>query len=158
MPDPYERHGRNSWEWGPSPSRGQSRAAAADQELAGAKRSPAKKDPDLCKAAHWKGLHRPKLHVREYGWRKKAQCKWTVRWGRDVPVWHCVHEEVCTGCGKILRIGIPAEECPDFHPVTEAEQDALEAEIERWRERRAARRLQRPVIDGPQGYRKKKET
>lgn len=159
MPDPYERHGRGTgWDvWGPTPSRHQQRAAAAADDAV--KPPPAKKDKDLCKAAHWKGPHQPQLRVREYSWRKTPRCRWGIFWRQPEPSWECSHEEVCAGCGKVLRISISKTECPDFHPITEAERDALEREIERWRERVASRRYQRrPVIDGPQGYRKPKGT
>jgi hypothetical protein len=161
VPDPYERHGRGDGRdaWGPVPSRSQARAAAAAEQVIPevvpeGKRPPGKKDPDLCKAAHWKGPHQPKLYIRDSGWRKR-RCYWGNAWGRDVPVWFCAHEEVCIGCGKVLHISIPAEQCPDYHAITEAEQAVLDEEVERWRQRRLARR--QPVIDGPQGYRKRKE-
>lgn len=152
MPDPYERHGRNSWEWGTSPPRGQSRAAAADQGLGSAKRPPAKKDPSLCKAQHWKGPHTPVFRIRQYG-RQKTVCKWGANWGKPEPRWHCAHEEVCSECGKVLSAFVESR-CPDFRPITEAEQEALDREIARWAERRSVRH--RPVIDGPQGYRKRR--
>jgi hypothetical protein len=155
MPDPYERHGRATGGdvWGPNPSRRQTRAAAAAEPEG--KRPPGKKDPNLCKAAHWKGLHQPRLRIRQYG-RQRLQCRWGTSWASDKPTWHCVHEEFCTGCGKILRAGIPAGECPDFRPITKAEQDAIDLEIERYTAVRVSRARRRAVINGPQGYRKRK--
>jgi hypothetical protein len=160
MPDPYERHARSPAVWGPLRSRSQQRAAAAAEQVLPevvpeGKRPPAKKDPSLCKAAHWKGPHQPKLRVREYSWRKTPRCRWGIFWRQPEPSWDCSHEEVCAGCGKVLRTSIGKTECPDFHPITEEQRDALERELERWRQRGAARR-RRPVIDGPQGYRKQK--
>jgi hypothetical protein len=156
MPDPYERHGRASgWDrWGPNPSRHQQRAAAAADSAA--KRPPAKKDPSLCKAAHWKEPHQPKLRIRPYIWRRMPLCQWSISWGRTEPSWSCAHEEICAGCGKTLRTSIGDAECPDFHPITETQRLALEREIAEWQARVTARRARRPVIDGPQGYRKKK--
>lgn len=154
MPDPYERHARTrdlSGAWGPNPGRRQARMAAAAEPVV--KRPPGKKDPDLCKALHW-APHKPVLRIREFSWKKPLKCAWRNFWSRDVPEWDCNHEEVCSGCGKVLRITVGAAGCPDFHEITETEQQALDTEIELWRVRRAARR--RPVIDGPQGYRKKK--
>lgn len=152
MPDPYERHARTKDPSGSdgNPGRRQSRAAAAAEDQA--KRAPAKKDPSLCKVTHWKSPHEPAFQVRSYPWRKKPCC-WRLSWVDEVPEWGCWHQEACTGCGKVLRVSIPAKECPDFHPITEAEQAALAAEIERWRLRRAAR------VTPPKqrtGYRKRK--
>jgi hypothetical protein len=158
MPDPYERHGRASgWDvWGPNPSRHQQRAAAAADEAA--KRPPAKKDPDLCKAVHWKGPHQPELRIRNFGWRRRMECHWgTTYLDHGDPRWHCVHEEVCAGCGKVLRISIGKFECPYFHEITDEETAAIQADYTRRAELlKNSRRAVRPVINGPQGYRKKK--
>jgi hypothetical protein len=162
MPDPYERHARTKDPsgWENQNPRSARQAAAAEQVLPEVvpegKRPPAKKDPNLCKGAHWKMPHKPELRIREYGFRKKDGCHWVIGWGRDEPAWWCLHEEVCARCGKVLRITVEREQCPDFHSIATEEQIELDLEIERWRERRAARRLKRPVIDGPQGYRKRK--
>lgn len=156
MPDPFERHSRNAWEWGPAPPRGQARQAAADQELATPKRPPAKKDRDLCKAQHWKGLHTPVMRIRHpAAWRRVSKCEWRASWGRPPePRWHCYHEEVCSGCGKVLSMSVGADRCPDYRPVTAAEQAEIDEVIERWTTRR--NRPIRTRIDGPQGYRKPK--
>lgn len=162
MPDPYERHSRNSWEWGPSPARGQTRAAAADQQLAPevvpeGKRPPGKKDPKLCKAAHWKGPHTPELRVRQYGWRKGAKCGWDVSWGGEKPAYFCQHEAFCTGCGKVTSTSIGFSDCPDSSPLTDERRMQIELNIEQRRERLAKSYARRhPPIDGPQGYRKEK--
>jgi hypothetical protein len=153
MPDPYERHSRNSWEWGPSPARGQARAAAADQDVVPERRPPAKKDRDLCKAAHWKGPHQPELRKHPQLYYRHSKCHWTPGWAAREPHWACAHEEACTGCGKVLRVWVKKEECPDFRPVTEAERAEIMQAIEQWDARRARRRS---AIDGPQGYRKRK--
>jgi|HubBroStandDraft_1064217.scaffolds.fasta_scaffold436424_2 hypothetical protein len=153
MPDPYERHSRNAWEWGPNPARSQSRAAAAAEPVV--KRPPAKKDPSRCKAAHWKGPHTPALRRRTYGWRRDTPCRWDVSWAGDSPAYFCEHEAFCSGCGKVLATTVGFNDCPDSSPLTDEQRAALEAEIERRRLRRAAR--VRRVADGPQGYRKKRD-
>lgn len=155
MPRYLDRHARTKGaDWGSEPARSQQRQEAAADDPA-QPRPASRKNPDLCKTAHWKGPHQPVLRKRERNW-KKTSCRWAIFWSTPEPSWECYHEEVCTGCGKLLHISIPAEQCPDFHPITAAEQLALEQEIERWQERVTARRLRQPVIDGPQGYRKKK--
>jgi len=160
MPDPYERHARaGGWDaWGPVPPRSQARAAAAAEDLAPAKRPPGRKDPVLCKAAHWKGPHAPELRVREHYWRKSQLCGWGTSYldnGR--PVWNCSHEEHCAGCGKVLRTSVSPRECPYFHEITETEIAEIQADYaERARLLAATRRRIRPVVTGPQGYRKSK--
>jgi len=156
MPDPYERHARtkDSSGWYDQHPRSARKAAAADDT---AKRPPAKKDPGLCKAAHWKEPHRPVLRIRAFIWRRTPLCQWSVDWGRTEPRWSCAHEEICAGCGKILRTSIGNAECPDFRPVTEAQRLALERETaERQARVKARRYARRPAVDGPQGYRKPK--
>jgi len=154
MPDPFERHSRpNGCCEGiySQPPRSQLRAAAvAEPER---KRPAGKKDPALCKAAHWKGLHRPVLRRQQPLAGRDLPCTWQAAWTSDEPSWSCWHDEVCAGCGKVLRVRIGQEECPDFCPITAAELAAIEAELQRHRQIRAARR---PVIDGPQGYRRKR--
>jgi hypothetical protein len=160
MPDQFERHGRGAgWDtWGPTPGRSQQRAAAAADSTAPVpKKAPGKKDPDLCKAAHWKGPHAPELRVRQFTW-KTGTCHWGTSYlDHGTPVWHCTHEEVCTGCGKVLRISVSRQECPDFHDITPEKAGEVAADYERRRKlMEGTRRRLRPVIDGPQGYRKKK--
>jgi hypothetical protein len=171
MPDPFERHARpNGYgdDWGPRPPRSQQRTAAATEQLhpeiiPEGKRPPGKKDPDLCKAAHWKGPHRPEIRVRAGGWLGgRQECGWGVSWrgGETRHAYFCRHEEVCGGCQKTLRGGrIPASECPLFHAITTEEHAQVEAEIER-REARGARRAirRKPPVTGPQGYRRPKPT
>lgn len=162
MPDPYERHARtkdsSGWE-GQNP-RAARQAAAAEQVLPEVvpegKRPPGKKDPQLCKAAHWKGPHTPELRIRQVGWRRTLTCKWALSWGTEnVPRYYCNHEAFCAGCGKVLSTSIGFNDCPDSHPVTDGERAEIDLDVERWRERRTARR--QPVIDGPQGYRRRKD-
>jgi hypothetical protein len=157
VPDPYERHSRNSWEWGPAPARGQTRAAAADQGqgLAPAKRPPAKKDKSLCKAAHWKGPHTPEPRLQQS---LRPRCGWEIAWDDSRPRYFCYHEAVCTGCGKITSTSISFGDCPDSRPLTPERRAEIELEIRRREERTAEWRAHRQVIEGTQGYRRKKET
>lgn len=178
MPDPYERHGQADDGWSGQPSRSQLRRIAATEDGATsqavddpavvAKRAPGKKDPALCKDTHWKEPHQAALRAKEFGWhdarwQRNSGCGWTLAWSvrkrRDVTGFRCIHEEVCTGCGKILRDRIPGQDCPDFRPITAEERAAIDAELERRKERAAewrAQRQPRPSITGPQGYRKRK--
>jgi hypothetical protein len=168
MPDPFERHSRPGyWDyWGPVPSRSQQRAAAAAEQLhpevvPQGKRPPGRKDPDLCKGAHWKGPHRPGIRLRANGWLGgRQECGWGTSWrgGEEHHAFFCRHEEVCTACGKTLRgSNIPASECPLFHAITPEEHARIEAEIKRREELGTKRRARRkPPITGPQGYRRRK--
>jgi len=171
MPSEHDRHSRpNGCCEGiySQPSRSQQRGAViAEQQhpevVPQGKRPPGKKDPDLCKAAHWKGPHQPALRMKEYGWRSKSACEWTIWWRNPgVISWCCGHEEYCAGCGKILRTRIEDGECPGYHPITAAEVAAIEAKRTEDEARLAAAAAsraphqRRPVIDGPQGYRRKR--
>jgi hypothetical protein len=157
MPDQHERHGRSKWEWGTPGARSQERAAAARDDPARSQ-VPGKKDSDLCKGAHWKAPHQPELQLRQPGWRRSRPCEWDISWrDPDKPSWYCAHEEVCSGCGKILRTGIEADECPRYHPITDAERAALDVKRAERETRVAAARGRwrpKPPITGPQGYRK----
>jgi hypothetical protein len=163
MPDPYERHSRPNGcceSWYGQPSRSQLRAAVVAEQvhpevIPQGKRPPGRKDRNLCKAAHWKGPHQPEFTITQGGW-SRGECRWGISWtDPDQPSWICRHEERCAGCGRVLRTSVSSAECPDFRPVTEQEQAAIEAEIVR-REQVVPWRRQRPVITGPQGYRKKR--
>jgi len=160
MPDPYERHSRSRWEWGSPGSRSQERAAAAQDDPAKT-RTPGKKDPDLCKGQHWKGPHLGEviLVVPVFPRQGKTpECGWRIQSWRDESIyWSCYHEEHCRECGKVLRISLSRQECPLYREITPAERKVLEEELEASRERRAKWRVhRRPVIKGPQGYRKKR--
>lgn len=159
MPKRLERHARSSWEWGTPGSRHDDLARAVQDDPA-KKTPPGKKDPSLCKAAHWKGPHQPELRMLTFGWHRDRPCEWAISWRsrNGEPIWHCNHEEVCSGCGKVLRVGISDEECPDFHPITADEQAAIEAKQAENDARIASQpwRRHKPVITGPQGYRKKR--
>lgn len=160
MPDPYERHARGGEYYDDQSSRSEQRRRAAAEALA--KRPPGKKDPALCKAAHWKGPHKPEFRIRESGWRRSTGCGWGPSWRDPGKVtWHCKHDELCSGCGKVLRTRIPDEECPDYHPLTLAELDAIEAKLAEERKRISAARIRsqwqpKPPVTGPQGYRRRR--
>lgn len=156
MPDPYDRHGRSSdMGWGSQPPRSQQRAAAAREP---AKRPPAKKDPSLCKGAHWKGPHTPEVQSRRGGYPLGKGCHWYIGgWSADLqPAWSCHHLWICSGCGKDLG-NVLQNDCPDFREITSEEKDVLDEQLRDYDERRSMWRWRRkPVIEGPQGYRKKR--
>lgn len=160
MPDPFERHGRKRNEWDSRPSRSAARTAAATvPEREPAKKAPGKKDPDLCKATHWKRPHQPGLRLRSDG--QGRQCGWDIHWWKEKATWVCYHEEACSGCGKILRSRLPDEECPQFCPLTAGQQASIDSRIAARKEEAAQwlarrRRQPKPVISGPQGYRRKR--
>lgn len=164
MPKRFERHARTSWEWGTPGSRSNELARAVKDDPA-KKAAPGKKDPSLCKATHWKGPHQPGLRLLTFGWRRPITCQWDISWHskNDEPSWHCNHEEVCSGCGKVLRVGIKNEECPDFHPITTEERTAIEEKEAQNKARIAVAvakhpgRWRKPVITGPQGYRRNRD-
>jgi hypothetical protein len=156
MPDPYDRHSRSRWEWGNPGARSQERAAAAREPSV--KRPPGKKDPDLCKGRHWRGPHTPEVTLNANGWvaSRKKLCGWAVYWRDHKPYWSCRHVLLCTGCGKDFGSCLPAQ-CPLWHEITLEEQAFLDAEMIRQDERMAAwGRRRKPVINGKQGYRKKR--
>lgn len=162
MPRRFERHARSAWEWGTPGSRSSELARAVSDDPAA--KAPGKKDRDLCKAAHWRGPHQPGLRMREYSWRRPAACLWAVSWrSKDgEPSWHCGHEEVCTGCGKILRLSVGDRDCPDYHAITAGEREAIEAERAEDEARVAAararnRRQPRPPVTGKRGFRRKRD-
>lgn len=168
MPDPFERTGRaGKWDWDNSqPARSQARAAAAQEHLVPevnkeGKRPPGKKDPNLCKGQHWKGPHTPGIELQNNGWLagRKKECGWAVYWRMHErkPYWSCRHVLICSGCGKDFGACLPAQ-CPLYHPVTSKEQAWIDAEIARREQQEASWvRRRKPIITGPQGYRKKKK-
>lgn len=153
MPQYMDRHAETRDGYGSEPARSQQRQKAAQDDPA-KRKPPAKKDPDLCKAQHWKAGHTPVFQMR-----KPYTCKWWIDWTVKV-AWSCYHEEVCSGCGKVIDPYVKGRRCPEFHGITAAEAQALEREKQERADRIArfqARRVKRPVITGPQGYRKPKE-
>lgn len=71
--------------------------------------------------------------------------------------WDCIHQEICTGCSRDLHKGEGLGlRCPDYPGSPEQKQEAIAKFLEQEsRSRRYWRK--RPVISGPQGYRKPKK-
>ena len=87
---------------------------------------------------------------------RQPECEWGSRWDVEDVGWRCHHQCHCESCGKVLSTSVEREQCPAYPGSGEQHAEAIEAARiaeERWRERRAGRRK---VIDGPQGYRRKK--
>ena len=108
MPDPFERRSRpngccEGFYSQPSRSQLRSGAVAADVREP-ARKAPAKKDPALCKAAHWKGPHRPQVVRRDPFPGRMGTCEWDVSWSGDKPCWSCCHEEECSGCKTCIPL------------------------------------------------------
>lgn len=173
MPSPFERHSRPD-EWSGQPSRSQLRRAAAEDDAGTngsidstgvvGKRAPGKKDKSLCKAAHWKGPHQPEIVLANETWEDQFRscCRWGPIWsGEDhaaVVRWRCAHEVHCAGCGRIMEYRIPKEKCPTY-PGTEEQRAVAQQQAFEWNEERRSskwRPRRKPIITGPQGYRKKK--
>jgi hypothetical protein len=152
MPKRFERHARSAWEWGtPGSRRDETARAVGEQVVPEGKQSPGKKNRYLCKGAHWKSPHQPEIVKRVAG-PSLLPCHWWTTW-RGEPYWLCTHEEHCVGCGKVLRSSVPAEQCPEYHPMTAAERAEHQSRVTALRERRSRRRKQ--LITGKQGFRRK---
>ena len=150
------RHSRNKRDWGTEGARSQDLAKAVQDDPA-KKTPPGRKDRDFCKSAHWKGPHVPELILRRYGWIRNKDCHWGLSWSGNLLAWICYHEEVCEGCGKILRTSLEPGECPLYHEITPHEELAVQAEIARRRQWLTSGQRRSIAITGPQGYRKKRE-
>ena len=153
--------------WGPVPGRSAVKAAAITEP---AKRTPAKKDTrSWCRGKEGRE-HEPQIVLSHDGFRQRA-CEWAgrhdyrlLRRGEDDYAigWCCGHQELCGRCGKILRDPgqIPRAECPVYpgsdEQKAEAGREAAEYP-EKWRAWAARHGRPEPVIDGPQGYRRKRE-
>lgn len=162
MPGQFERHARSKWEWGMPGPRSQEVQAAAADDPEPPKRAPARKDTrHYCKGKP--GVeHVPHLVRHPLFWRRddpgcRWQASWTTRDGGYAACWACDHREECERCGKVLRDHIPAAECPAYPGIPE-DRAAAEEEALRIRERVAGRQSRwKPVITGPQGYRRRRE-
>lgn len=160
------RHARSKWEWGSQPPRGELVAAEAAEQLAPSvvplgPRGKSRKD-----TRHWcKGKAGTEHHVTlvRRQWRGKDQgCGWVPACrtrGRDLVSWSCCHSRVCTVCGKVLAYWLDETSCPDY-PGTAAQKQAAETKAiwqresyQKWLDRR---KLRKPPITGPQGYRRKR--
>jgi len=161
MPQPNVRHADTGWEWGPNPSRGEitRRATADDPEPA--RRPPGRKNTrDWCKGKVGRE-HELGITLGSYPWcLRDGGCRWLARWSLREETWTaqwvCAHHESCSRCGKVFREpwDLAAAECPAFTEDGHAE---AAAEAARIGARSALRpRARRRVIDGPQGYRRKR--
>lgn len=156
MPAPFVRHARSKSDWGTQPQRSAERREAASEP---AKRPPGRKDRwARCKGNHG-GPHEMAItpHPGRYTGHP-ARCCWRPAWnhreGIHAAAWSCRHHEACIHCGKEARSFVSRDECPDY-PGTGGQRAAAEAQGAEWDEHRAALDTRRPVITGPQGYRRR---
>jgi hypothetical protein len=151
VPEQFDRHHQDDG-WDGLGSRSELNRRHQKLGETPAKRPPAKKDPNLCKETHWKGPHTPEIRPSKG---LRPDCKWDssfINPGKSV--WCCIHEEVCSGCGKILRLKVNNDECPAFRPITE---DEL-TQIREWDDRVLRRSSGRNrLIKGRQSYRKRRD-
>jgi hypothetical protein len=164
MPKRFERHARSkSGGWETSGSRsGETVRAVNDDPVR--KSAPGRKDPGRCKGNRG-GPHIPAIVLRdpvpddEF----EDRCRWSPVWsrdaGEDVAGWHCEHERKCVKCGLIFRSRIGCDDCP-VYPGTPGQRAAAEQEAAAWNEGRRDREQtwrRKPVITGPQGFRRRRK-
>jgi len=156
--------------WGPVRARsaGTASAIAADPEPA--KGAPGRKDTrSWCRGKP--GVpHQPVIIIGKGD--TGHSCEWVpendyrlLRRGEDgwSVGWLCWHREECSRCGRILRERwqVGAAECPDCpgdpEQRAEAEREAA-AYPEQWRAWAQRHGRPKPVIDGKQGYRRKRKS
>jgi len=165
VPNQFERHAKSDDGWNEPGSRHDELLRAINDDPA-AKPPPGKKDPARCKGNHGDS-HEPVVQFR-YGntpqeCNGRYQCRYTVKWNlkehKLVPGWNCNHQLACDKCGKIFSIILGRDRCPVYPGDTEQLAD-IERQIE---ERNELRRTsptwnkRKPVITGPQGYRRKRD-
>jgi hypothetical protein len=165
MPGQFERHSRNAWEWGPVPARSDLVRQSAADDPEPVKRPPGKKDTrSWCKGKT--GVpHR--IQLVRVAWRPggSTACGWVPgyvhrRGGIYEVTWSCCHQEQCSRCGRHFRWRLKPQECPDW-PGTPEQRTAAQAKADQATARRREwlatfPRYRKPVITGPQGYRKPK--
>lgn len=163
MPDPHARHSRNKWEWGPTPPRSQERQKAADTdpEPPPKGRSSYKNTRKWCRGKA--GVeHEEEIILGRDTYRRKTECGWSPLWSverQDYTVsWYCNHHVVCKNCSKVLDDKIFRTECPAYPGTTEQHASAQQ-KLTEMRARRAERIAKssvyrKPVITGPQHYRR----
>ena len=167
MPRRFERHKRTKWEWGLPARSGEVREAArADPDPA--KRAPARKDTkSWCRGKEGREHVLHLVLVPDYLSRRAKVCEWASAWSIDGQEyrlgWVCMHREECVNCGRIFRehYDLKGEECPAY-PGDAAQRAEAEAQVGRDEEQRASwlasrPHWRRPVITGPQGYRRRRE-
>lgn len=120
-------------------------------------RVPGRKDRrTVCKAAPGR-QHEPRVIYAAPRFRPGDSCRWHPSWnwkaGRYETGWLCFHAEHCTHCGKVFRTSVTCTECPAYPGSAEQRAGADATGAEQTRET-AARRSRRPVISGPQRYRR----
>ena len=158
MPRRLERHASSKTDWGTGPSRSAQVAAAAAADPEPPKRAPGRKDTRRWCQGKVGVEHTPEVALKG-GLRRT--CGWRPRWRLDArrfrADWECWHEERCANCGKVSRYlgSLGAADCPDF-PGDDQQRQAAVAEAIQWNERRAERPPRKPVITGPQGYRRQR--
>jgi len=146
--------------WGPVRGRAAETASAVASDPDPSKRPPGRKDTRSWCRGKAGVPHQPVIVFRPT-WTRRPQpaCEWAADWIGEQVRWHCHHEEHCGPCGKILRTRIADEECPDYpgDPAqrAEAEREAA-AYPEQWRAWAQRHGRPKPVIDGPQKYRRKR--
>lgn len=166
MAGKFLRHARTKSIWGTPPARSAEVHAAAAVDPDPAKRAPSRKDTrHYCKGKAGRE-HTPEI-VRTHDGFHQRQCGWVGRYdyrllrrGEDAAEvrWLCTHEEHCSGCGKILRAwgSLDLTECP-VYPGSPEQRAEAEREAAEYPDRYRARLRPRRAIDGPQGYRKKRQ-
>jgi len=161
MPGQNGRHARSKWEWGTPGSRSDELRRAVADDPAG--KAPGRKDPARCKGNQG-GPHVPVIALRHEapGDELRSRCRWSPAWSREekkcVAVWHCEHEERCVKCGLIFDRFAGRDRCP-VYPGTGQQKAVAEQEAFEWNERRRTSRSwnrRKPVINGPQSYRRKR--
>lgn len=156
MPRRFERHKRTS-EWYAAPSRSTEVRQATGADPEPARKAPGRKDTRRwCRGKPGVG-HAPVLVFRPV--LARLACAWRPDWPYEHACWECYHQEECGRCGKVLRTSwqLAAGECPAY-PGDPAQRAAAEAECAEIRERvEASRQARRPVVTGPQGYRRRRQ-
>ena len=56
--------------------------------------------------------HTPVLRPRDPGWGDQERVCHRYRWAEHL--WVCYEQIVCTSCGKILKDGLPVQDCAHF--------------------------------------------
>ena len=145
--------------WGPVRGRGAEVSAAVASDPEPPKRPPGRKNTrDWCRGKESRA-HVPVIVFRPPVFRRHPPrtCEWGHGLIREEIGWQCHHEEHCRSCGKILRSRLAVDECPGYpgsaeqKAAAQAQLEAVLAGVAAWRARR------RPVITGPQGYRRKRQ-
>lgn len=165
MSSKHERHARSRWEWGSQPSRHDETAAIVEDQVADFNKvpeAPGRKDRRVhCKSSPG-GSHVRVLYLKLPIWVKKAiTCGWGVAWDSRAKTfgiaWRCLHQEGCSWCGKIFRTHLEDKECP-YWPGTSCQRAEAQADAVRAQERRRQWDRRKPVITGPQGYRRRRKS